>query len=127
MKLKIIVLFVALVFVGPVAYAKGQFLCANDVTNELVQVNPSSEGDTCVQDLVWGGINVCFIGDAQDLVTQINSDKFKWLSEGYSILDGSYNSAKDIIVFTGVDARSFYTNSGSDVHRCREELLELYN
>ncbi|NQZ18575.1 MAG: hypothetical protein HRT44_04875 [Bdellovibrionales bacterium] len=101
----------------------GQFWCDHRFKDQIVEINEKSSVDGCVADLIWGFDNVCFTGEASDLVDDINNDKYKWTSSGLILADASYDSEKDLLLYTGVDQQSFFS-SERDLARCTEEFFK---
>lgn len=93
------------------------FLCNDRVSNQVIEVGPRTKISACVEDVVWGAQNVCFYGDAMNLVTAINRGEYDRISDGLLMRDAKYNKSRDQIEFIGVIQMSFYMNT-SDIGRC---------
>jgi len=95
------------------------FWCDNSITQKIVIVEPQSPVSDCVADLIWGAENVCYTGDAQVLVEQINQNVYRWASAGFSMSDALWNSQTGAIEYTGYDSQNFYS-SRFDIFPCTD-------
>ena len=68
----------------------------------------SEQHSGCLADLAWGFDNVCFTGDAEDILYYINDKEF-FVSNSYAITDASLLD-QDTITFTGYDKRNFWSD-----------------
>lgn len=91
--------------------------CYYHFTDSTLEITPEMGINSCTADFVWGAKNVCYRGDAEELVELINSDYFRW-GHSLRVLEAELVN-ENLIEFTGVDAQNFYS-SRFNINRCND-------
>lgn len=121
-RLKLLCMVVGL-FVSAESSLAAQFWCRDVSSNQWIEVGPESRDFACVTDLVWGSKNVCFEGQALDLVESINNSEFSWINEGLVMRNASVSSDENVINFVGYIQKDFFSGL-FDIERCPEDFVK---
>jgi hypothetical protein len=124
MNLRLQLLFVVFgLFMNAESSLAAQFWCRDVTSNQWIEVGPESRDFACVTDLVWGSKNVCFNGQASDLVESINNAEFSWVNEGLIMREASVNDTENVIRFVGYIQKDFFSGL-FDIERCPEDFIK---
>lgn len=80
-------------------------LCYDRFEDEMVDL-VTTRNFSCMGDFVWGKEELCFEGDASDLVDLINNEHFDYGSSGYVVSDAF--ETKEGVSYTGYDQNNWW-------------------
>jgi hypothetical protein len=88
-----------------VSAANVQLRCYDRFTDETYDLI-TTRHKSCLANFAWGKENICFKGDAEELVDLINDEYFDNSSSGYMFTDAM--ETRDGVSYLGVDQQSFW-------------------
>ena len=105
MKYLLMMLMTANIFANDV-----KVLCYDRFEDETIDL-VTRRHSSCMSSFLWGKDNVCFEGNASDLVDLINDNFFEYRSAGYIVSEAE--ETREGVSYLGIDQQSFWQTESS--------------